>query len=225
MVFVSPSQPLLPLLSDLRMTALRHSSSWNVTRDASSHISSLSSNKFFTPAVAVQCSLLLSTLDGSQLLTDIASPVSNIPLLNVLDTLLNALLFDVPLFPCVPFEYMDNGCLTTSIQSTPSMALFRATIVLGARLQNIKCHNIMHIDVSLQVMPVTVQRCEGTATIMAWNHFASTQPTGPTVNYLSPWWRGSSCQTYFSEYWKKDFGSADCWPIHRARHPMRHCCH
>ncbi len=88
---------------------------------------------------------------------DIASSVSNVLQSNELDTPFDMLLFDAPLFPHVPFEYMDNGRLTTSIQSTPGVALFRAAIVLGAQPPNIKCHNIMHIDVSLQVMPATVQ--------------------------------------------------------------------
>ncbi len=39
--------------------------------------------------------------------------------------------------------------------------------------------------------------------IMVWNRYAHMQPTGPTIDYLPPWWHTSVCQMNFSEYWKK----------------------
>ncbi len=76
-------------------------------------------------------------------------------------------------------------------------------MALGAWLPNIKCHTIVHTDISLQVAPVIVQCQEGTAMIAVWNHYTHMQPIGPTVEYLPPWWQTSVCQTYFLGYWKK----------------------
>ncbi len=78
------------------------------------------------PAVAaqhLQYFALLSLLDESQPRTNTVPPALNVP---EPDTL------NVCLYPPALFESLDNGQLITSIQSTPSVALFRATLALGA---------------------------------------------------------------------------------------------
>ncbi len=68
------------------------------------------------PIAAMLHTLLLTALDGSQLTMDIVS----LPL--------DLLLFSEPLYPRVPFELMDNGRLTTSIQSMPGVASYCAAV-------------------------------------------------------------------------------------------------
>ncbi len=92
------------------------------------------------PAAAMLHSLSLSILDESQLWVDTVLPALNVPEPDVLNA---------PLYPPVPFKSLDDGLLTTSIQSTPGVALFRATVALGAWPPSIKRHNIVQINVSL----------------------------------------------------------------------------
>ncbi len=176
---------------------LRRSSSLNAIRDVLCCNSSLSSDESVTPTTAVhhlQHLTSLSLLDESQPWMNTVPPALNVPEPDMLNA---------PLYPPAPFESLDNGQLTTSIQLTHGVALFRAAVALGARPPFIEHHNISQVDVSLQVTPISVQCQEAIATIVAWDRFALMQPKGPTVDNLPAWWRPTSCESYFSEYRKK----------------------
>ncbi len=147
---------------------------------------------------------LLSLLDESQPWMNTVLPVLNVPEPDALNVLL---------YPPAPFECLDNGQLVTSIQSTPSVALFRAAVALGAQPPFIEHHNILQINVSLQVTPISIQRQEANATILAWDQFVLMWPERPTVDNLPVWWQPASCESYFSNNQKKT-------PTHQAAGPF-----
>ncbi len=124
-VSVHPLRPPSLLLSDSLLTALHHSSSLGSIRDAISGHSSLYSDKILTPVMAMPHTLSLTTLDRRQLTMDIVSPPLDLPL------------FGEPLYLCAPFELMDNGRLTTSIQSTPGVASYCTTVPQEPDRQNL----------------------------------------------------------------------------------------
>ncbi len=88
----------------------RRSSSLNAIRDIYRCDPSLPSDKSLTPTVAAQCLQRpvppLSPLDESQLQTNSALPVLNVPELDA---------HNAPLYPPVPFKCLDNGQLVTFI--------------------------------------------------------------------------------------------------------------
>ncbi len=55
----------------------------------------------------------------------------------------------------------------------------------------------------MQVTPVSIQRQEANATIVALDRFVPMRPEKLIVNNLPVWWRPVSCESYFSENKKK----------------------
>ncbi len=62
-----------------------------------------------------------------------------------------------------------------------------------------------------------VSHKEGTATIVVWNCYAHTQPTGPTIGYVTPWWRTSVCESYFNQEWQGVIDAAEAAAAREAQ--------